>query len=353
MNYYEALSGSSRLLIEVPLVPIQGQRFQPTGFPDLGAASYTLPDGTEKLLVESPQSMANRLEITLWDEGSNNLVDPWRGLPFIQVLHKDSQQIITNSILEAHRLNSPYILEGGDADFTKRLKDELQEAFVAGPEGPIGAINLNQVAKTLFKYDPNCLVHGLFIAKKEFGGGRVRVPRLLSAFIDASDVRPVESGGVKNDRINPSGDTKTGYGNVPFHRTEYVADSIIAYFNIDLAQLRGYALGSDAEELLLTLSLWKIRKFLESGLKLRTACDLHPKHNDGSISVTSPEGFAIPTIAELEKNAGVLLKNCIAQFSSPSITNVVWDPAVAKKSKKAKEGGEESTDETNDKEVGN
>lgn len=352
MNYYEALSGSSRLLIEVPLAPVQGQRFQPTGFPDLGAANYTLPDGTEKLLVESPQSMANRLEITLWDEVANNLVEPWRGLPFIQVLHKDTRQIITNSILEAHRLNSPYILEGGDTDFTKRLKDELQEAFVSGPDGPIGAINLNQVAKIVFKYDPNCLIHGLFIAKKDMGSGRVRVPRLLSAFIDASDVRPVESGGVKNDRINPSGDTKTGYGNVPFHRTEYVADSITAFFNIDLAQLRGYGLGSDAEGLLLTLSLWKIRKFLEAGLKLRTACDLRPKYDVDNIAATSPEGFDVPIIADLEKNAVVLLKNCMSQFSSPSVTNVVWDPAIAKKSKKAKEGGDESTDETVDKEVG-
>ncbi len=350
MNYYGALSGSSRLLIEVPLVPVQGQRFQPTGFPDLGAANYTLPDGTEKLLVESPQSMANRLEITLWDDVANDLVESWRGLPFVQVTHKDTKQIITNSILEAHRLNSPYILEGGDSDFTKILKDEFQAAFVPGPDGPIGAINMNQVANTVFKYDPNCLIHGLFIAKRDFGGGRVRIPRLLSAFIDASDVRPVESGGVKNDRLNPSGDTSTGYGNVPFHRTEYVADSIIAYFNIDLAQLRGYGLGSDAEALLLTLSLWKIKEFLETGLKLRTACDLRPKDDSDGMVVTSPEAFNMPTITELEDNAKVLLKKCMGKFSSPSVTNVVWDPATAKKSKKAKDRDEGNTEVTGDTE---
>ena len=56
---------SRRILVEADLVPVQGQRFQPTGFADLGAAVYTLPDGTRMLLVESAQSMANRLEKTI------------------------------------------------------------------------------------------------------------------------------------------------------------------------------------------------------------------------------------------------------------------------------------------------
>ena len=56
------LKDSNRLLIEVELEPIQGERFQPTGFPDLGAAEIQLNDNTASLLVESAQSMANRLE---------------------------------------------------------------------------------------------------------------------------------------------------------------------------------------------------------------------------------------------------------------------------------------------------
>ncbi len=53
----------SRILMEVDLKPVQGSRFQPTGFPDLGVASYELADGTSMLLVESAQSMGNRLEV--------------------------------------------------------------------------------------------------------------------------------------------------------------------------------------------------------------------------------------------------------------------------------------------------
>jgi CRISPR-associated protein Csb1 len=68
---FSVLNGAPRLLIEADLKPIQGTRFQPTGFPDLGAATYTLYDGTEMLLVESAQSMANRFEEVCWDRGSN------------------------------------------------------------------------------------------------------------------------------------------------------------------------------------------------------------------------------------------------------------------------------------------
>jgi len=46
------LEEANRLLLTVRLRPVQGDRFQPTGFPSLGAATYQTKDGT-KLLVES------------------------------------------------------------------------------------------------------------------------------------------------------------------------------------------------------------------------------------------------------------------------------------------------------------
>ena len=57
-------------------------------------------------------------------------------------------------------------------------------------------------------------------------GGRLRVARALSAFIEADGVRVAASGGVKNDHVNPSGDTRAGFGNAPFARDEYTADRI-------------------------------------------------------------------------------------------------------------------------------
>ena len=40
---------------------------------------------------------------------------------------------------------------------------------------------------------------------------------------------------MKNDHVNPSGETKSGFGNVPFARDEFVADRIDLFVNLDLA----------------------------------------------------------------------------------------------------------------------
>ena len=58
---FAELTDAKRLLIEADLVPVQGDRFQPTGFADLGAATYQAADGTRMLLVESAQSVATHL----------------------------------------------------------------------------------------------------------------------------------------------------------------------------------------------------------------------------------------------------------------------------------------------------
>ena len=61
---------TTRYIYEVELAPLFGSTFQPNEFPDIGAATFTrYEDGRElaALLVESVQSMANRLEATAWD----------------------------------------------------------------------------------------------------------------------------------------------------------------------------------------------------------------------------------------------------------------------------------------------
>ncbi len=103
------LNTTPRLLITAQLKPIMGTRFQPTGFPDLGAATYKTADGKSMLLVESAQSMANRLETVCWDANTNDWVPTLKGLPLVAVKDKQGNPL-TNSVLEAHRLNSQYIL---------------------------------------------------------------------------------------------------------------------------------------------------------------------------------------------------------------------------------------------------
>jgi len=327
---YDKIKDAPRLLVEVELAPVQGQRFQPTGFADLGPARYTLPDGTPMLLVESAQSVANRMELACWDQAKDDLIQELKGLPYIRV--KGKEGALTNSILEAHRINSPYILEGADKSVFDMLKKEA-----AGME--IGPVDIRALAKLILKHDANALIHGVFLAKKELAGGRLRLPRLLSGFVEASDVRPVESGGVKNDRVDPSGDTKQGFGNVPFHRTEFTAGKIMAYFNLDLALLRGYGLSEEVTKLLVALSLFKIRRFLSTGLRLRTACDLDAK---AGLTVTRPQGFSIPAEADLLVDIKAMIQTCKKQFADPPVTEVKWEPLVKKaKTQSDEEHGDE------------
>lgn len=324
-----------RMLLEARLRPIQGDRFQPTGFPDLGAARYTLPDGTEMLLLESAQSVANRLEATCWDDAAEDLILELKGLPYVLVKLPNGKKL-TNSILEAHRINSPYILEGEDSSFVEILKKEAGD-FEYGP------VSISRLARLVFKYDTNSILHGVFIAKSNLAGGRLRLMRALTGFIEARGIRVAESGGVKNDRVDPGGDTKQGFGNVPFHRTEFTAETITAYFDLDLALLRGYRLGEDATQLLIALALFKIRRFLSRGLRLRTACNLETV---GDLVVTKPAGFIVPNESELLAECQSLIARCKHMFADPPITEVVWKPSEKKERKKKK--GEENELEPSD-----
>lgn len=314
---FSPLSDAPRLLLEARLQPLQGARFQPTGFPDLGAATYKGPNGdSDLLLVESAQSMANRLEIVCWDESADDWVEPLRGLPVVKVVDAGGEPL-TNSVLEAHRLNSPYILEGKDRSVLDMLKTELAEMEE-------GMVDIGQLARTLIRVDTNAALHGVFLAKKDLAGGRLRLPRALSAFIEAEGVGVAASGGVKNDRVDPSGDTSKGFGNVPFARDEFVSANITAYFNLDLAQIRGFGLPEAAESLLVALALYKIRRFLRTGLRLRTACDLEAVE----LTVTRPDSFELPTEEVLAAALPGLISRVASQdglFNDPPVTMVTYE----------------------------
>jgi CRISPR-associated protein Csb1 len=302
----------TRVLLEARLQPVQGVRFQPTGFPDLGASVFETPKG-QRLLVESAQSMANRLEAVCWDAAAHELVQELRGLSYVRVLKAGAYH--TSSITEAHRLNSPYILESKDRTFFEKL---VKETAVLAE----GSIDRRKLAEIVFRYDASALLHGLFLAKKELAGGRLRIERAVSAFIEADGVRVAASGGVKNDHVNPSGEAAKGFGNVPFQRDEYTAENIVAFFNLDLAQIRGYGLGADGERLLVLLALFKIASLLEGGLRLRTACDLEVV---GDVKVTRPDGFTLPSAAALRAELPAAIAACAGTFATKGgITEVVF-----------------------------
>jgi CRISPR-associated protein Csb1 len=291
-DFFASLNDAPRLLLEVGLKPAQGERFQPTGFADLGAAQYITPAGKKMLLVESAQSVANRLEYAVLGDDRVGIRPELKGLPYVHVdLTGQGQGVATSSLVEAHRLNSPFIVT--NEKFSKPFLEK--SGYKKGQ-----VISWPKAAAAVFFFDPCALLHGVFFANIE--DGRLRFPRAVSGFIEASNVSEAASGGVKNNHFDPAGEIraegydKDVYGNVPYSRLEFTAEDIRAFFNIDIAQLRGYRLPSSAQQLLVALALYKVRRFVEQGLRLRTACDLIAKEE---LKATSPSSFSVPSTAQL------------------------------------------------------
>lgn len=257
-----------RTVLEADLVPIAGSLFQPTGFPDLGAAEF----GDNKLLVESAQSMANWLEAATWDAATSDQVPELAsaGVPYVRIVDAE-HNFLSSSRLEAHRLASAYIMDGkvGGTDGRDWLQEQL--GLVRGRP-----LDYQAVARACFKLDPASLVHGVFFAQPKWAW-QPKIARAVTSFVEASGVRPAVSGGVKRDVVvneAKPGDTAKGYGTVPHHRVEYTADTITAYFTVDHAQFRSYGLSEPATALLEALADFEIATLLERGMRLRTRCDL-------------------------------------------------------------------------------
>lgn len=324
------LDKTTRLLFSIELEPVQGDRFQPTGFPSLGAATYQTKDG-QKLLVESAQSMANRLEATAWDTAEEKPIAVLDGISHVTVTRNG--KFLTDTMLESHRLNSPYILEAPKSAFVEQLKSDLG-ALENGP------INRTLLARVLLKYDVGSLLHGVFLAKSNLAGGRLRLARALSGFIEATNARVAASGGVKNDHVNPAGDTSDGFGNVPFARDEFTAEKIVLHVNFDLAQVRGYGLGADAERLLVLLGLHRLRKLIDGDLRLRTACDLQPVTHEPE--ATRPNGFVLPTLSSLETD----LRASIEKNRSAMVhTETSYDAKIGSAKRKKDSDAEADTED--------
>ncbi len=334
-----------RITLEADLEPLIGTRIQPTGFPNLGAAEFQGPSGSSYLLLESAQSVANRLEAVAWDDAMGDLVASLTGLPYVRT---SVDGVPTDSIREAHRLNSPYLNgiweplreRAGISVLaaTKKSKKGKPDASEQPPdeegERASASVDRRKLAEAVFFYDPNSVLHGVFLEKII---GLARLTRALAGFIEAKGVRLVASGGVKNDRIDPSGKAysievdgkaksgaEAGFGNVPYARTEYTAEKIVASFSLDTVLLHSYGLGDDAERLLVALALWKIRAFLERGAHLRSACDL--VLSGEGLRITRPTSAAVPEREALQEHIVARIAACAkaGKFASPAITDVTF-----------------------------
>ena len=326
---------SGRILMEADLVPMQGERFQPTGFADLGAAVYTLPSGKRMLLVESAQSMANRLEQTIITP-DGEVIPELTGLSYVTASlsgENITEGLCVSTLTEPHRLASPFIIS--DKAFQEKFRQEA--AYSAKSR-----LNWKKIYAALFKYDVNSLLHGVFLSTID--GGRIKSPSLISAFIEAENVREAVSGGVKNS-FDPTGTLrhadcdKNVYSNVPYQRTEYTAERITAYFNLDVGGIRSTGLPVEAQELLTSMALYKVRRLLNNNLRLRTACDLRLT---GDIRLSGLD--SLPSEADLRVCVQRAILDCNSLFADPPVTRLTESVIL----KKEKDSGDDSDTGEND-----
>jgi CRISPR-associated protein Csb1 len=329
-----------RLKFDVSLEPVAGQRFQPTGFPDLGTGRFSKPgpDNTwiESILVESEQSMANHLEGTAWEFGLNEPHLAFSGLPYTRVVNP-AGEYLTSSRTEAHRLSSAFIREGKHSDGTDMV-DFFKKTLDLREDRPMSA---RTIAGAILALDPLCLVHGVFFADPKLPG-QPKITRALTSFVEADDVRAAESGGVKRDSVlsknTDSAGSAEGYGSIPFHRTLWTARDITATFVLDLDQLGSYGLSSNATRLLEVIALWEIRSLIDRGLRLRTMCDLQAK--------SDPNG--LPSAVDLTSELRSLIDSLGDEVGNGVTTTVVWSTGSGKKKLKPGAKTDESAETGDD-----
>ncbi len=288
--------GPLRMVIQAELHPVADiDRFQPTGFPEIGHVIYPAPrqDGMIEhvCIVDSAASMANHLEsVCRAAPHDPDTITDLAGMPYLRCVtdagwpEHDSEknkakpkQVVVTSLTEGHRIASTYFLGGKKFDANGNISEtEFSQEFAS----ECGVLNLGKKAhappeawwtvfSTIFKYDPNALVHGVL-----FPQWNIKISRVLTAHLEAFGAARVDRSGVKFDRLG-----KTTSGQPIFAVDEATANKIRATFILDLALLRSFGRGGKGlnpkqKEFLLALALWKIGRLVGGPFRYRSGCDL-------------------------------------------------------------------------------
>lgn len=355
----ETLTPSSVLEKQGPLVlfaffePVAGlDRFQPAGFPEVGHVIYKAPRSNGALenvcIVDSAASMANHLE-ALCMRGAHDyeLLDDLQGMPYLRCvtgeledgkLPPEKREVVVTSLTEGHRIASTYFLEGRTldgngnlavgADSTKAkkgkgkttskasgtFKDRVVEEFGIVLPGSSRAHppadKWWNVFKTIFRYDPNALVHGVL-----FPQWQIKIPRVLTAHLEAFGASRVDRSGVKFDRLG-----KTTSGQPIFAVDDATAREIRATFILDTALVRSFGrngttplgLTQEQKEFLVALALWKVQRLCGTPFRFRSGCYLK------CAKLTDDAGQQV--------TLDVAIQKAITQagFENPRVTDIFW-----------------------------
>ncbi len=260
----DQMYGKDRVIITAQLSLSSGAFLQPTGFPDIGSCIYTDAEGKKRCLVESEQSMANRLEAVCM-KPPGYWVDELSHLPIIEV--RSNGALVATNLTEPHRIASSYVLQstynGKSVKETLEGKLGLSNGGATWPMDQRGALE-----KLVFALDPAAMLHGFQFVQWDFVG--LRQTRLLSARLECelAEEPEVQYGMVKFDAIEPENTTEKkankGQSIAAKSRVVPAKNGIKATFDIDLLGLKNLSLSDEEKKFLLALAVWKVAAFLSN-----------------------------------------------------------------------------------------
>ncbi len=106
----------------------------------------------------------------------------------------------------------------------------MKSALQANKQRPV---HIWRIVPAIFDRDPGCVLHGVFLEEID---GRIRLPRLVSAYIEACSPNQANSGGVYRGEV-------TAKDNIPYSRQEFTSSGIAASFIFHMSTLKGYGPG--------------------------------------------------------------------------------------------------------------
>ncbi|MFN8626907.1 MAG: type I-U CRISPR-associated protein Cas7 [Candidatus Binatia bacterium] len=367
--------GPLRMVLKARLRPVADlDRFQPAGFPEIGHVIYDAPRVDGKLekvcIVDSAASMANHLEAVCRAAPHDpDAVADLKGMPYLRCVtdagwpdHKKEEhkkkpkQVVVTSLTEGHRIASTYFLgervkgKGNELDTIRGQRvtgDQLpSETFgeqLARECGVLAGLGKRAhppadawwtVFSTIFRYDPNALVHGVL-----FPQWQIKIPRMLTAHLEAFGAGRVDRSGVKFDRLG-----KTTSGQPIFAVDDATAGEIRATFVLDLALLRSFGRkesGNDSERylglndkqkrFLLALALWKIGRLLRGPFRYRSGCDLE------CVEACWDNGDARAALSEIAISQHI----ADAAFPEQATTDIYWPAGELYRADEDKKDGDE------------
>lgn len=353
-------ANAHRLVLQATLVPVSGDLFQPAGFPDIGHVIYDAPrkDGSKQkvCVVDSAASMANHLEaVSLASAQTLELHPDLAGMPYVECVTDapntngatSPTRLVVTSFSEGHRLASSYFVDdkgklvrngavSGDS-FGTVLRTEFGIEDLGKKTHPLPGDWWN-VFRTIFRYDPNSLVHGIL-----FPAMGIKLSRVLTAHHEAFGADRVALSGVKFDKLG-----KTTSGQPIFSVDKETAFEIRATFVLDLSLVRSFGNGAHGlstaqKQFLLDLAVWKIGRLISGPYRFRSGCDLKLTT---LTRVENGEAAELPLDA-LQRDIQTAIRG--AGFADPRVTKVYW-PAdelfKAAKEDEKEEGSDDEGDET-------